>query len=342
MTVEREPASQEPGESAPGSRRRRSADRAAGAWRRLTATPSRRFGLATAGATIVLGAVYGLFVLTGSGQRLENIALMGAQLRRDAVREESLAYLSQVSIVSYAAAIFCLVAIAFLRRRLGLGALVGLVMGGSVVVAEVLKDVLPRPELVTGPAWILRNDFPSGHATIAASIGIGALLVAPDRLRWVVLPLGAAFAAVIGQSSQITGWHRMSGAAGGVTLVIAASCAALFLLARRGYVQPTQRGRIHPRLRAAILVVPAGAFVVAAAALALLVAFPLLQAPRDADAVFLHTVFELLGFGFTIVAFVAFAAVIEPFSLGRFERAGVAPRAVEPDLEGASAASDEH
>jgi hypothetical protein len=334
MTVEREPAGQEPGESAPGPPRRRSADRVAGAWRRLISTASRRFGLATVGATIVFVAIYGLFVLTESGQRLENIALMGAQLQRDAVREESLGYLSQVSIVSYAAAIFCLVAVAFLRRRLGLGALVGLAMGGSVVAAEALKDLLPRPELVTGPAWILRNDFPSGHAAVAASIGIGALLVAPDRLRWAVLPIGAVFAAVIGQSSQITGWHRMSSAAGGVVLVIAAACAALFLLARRGYVQPTQQGRVHPRLRAAILVVPAVAFIVAVAALALLVAFPLLQAPRDADSVFLHTVFELSGFGFTIVAFVAFAGVIEPFSLGRFEPVGSSARPAPADLDG--------
>jgi hypothetical protein len=333
MTVETRPAIAEPGARPPQPRRRRVSDRIAAGWRRLTLTAPRRFGLATIGATILFVAIYGLFVLTESGQRLENIALMGAQLRRDGVREESLGYLSQVSVVTYAAAIFCLVAVAFVRRRLGLGALVGLAMGGSVVVAEVLKDLLPRPELVAGPAWILRNDFPSGHAAIAASIGIGALLVAPDRLRWVVLPAGAAFAAVIGQASQITGWHRMSSAAGSVVLVIAASCAALFLLARRGYVQPTQQGRIHRRLRAAILVVPAMAFVVAAAALALLVAFPLLQAPRDADSVFLHTVFELLGFGFTIVAFVAFAGVIEPFSLGRLASAGPPDEPVEPDLE---------
>jgi membrane-associated phospholipid phosphatase len=303
------------------------------AWRRLIATASRRFGLATIGATIVLVAIYAVFVLTEPGQRLENSALMGAQLRRDAVRDESLGYLSQVTIVSYAAAMFCLVAVAFLRRRLGLGALVGIAMGGSVVLAELLKELLPRPELVAGPAWILRNDFPSGHATIAASIGIGALLVAPDRLRWVVLPAGAVLAAVIGQSSQITGWHRMSSAAGGVVLVIAAACGALFLLARRGYVQPTERGRVHRRLRAAILVLPVLAFVVAAAALILLVAFPLLQAPRDADSVFLHTVFELLGFGFTIVAFVVFAGIIEPFSLGRFERSVVAADTVGPELE---------
>jgi hypothetical protein len=263
--------------------------------------------------------MYGAFVLTESGQRLENIGLIGAQLRGTSVREESVGYLSQVSALSFALAILGIMGIAFIRRRPGLGVLVAAVMGGSTLVAEVLKEILPRPELVTGPAWILRNDFPSGHATIAAALGIGAFLVAPDRLRWVVIPVGALFAAVIGQSTQISGWHRMSSAAGGVLLVIAVASSALVLLSRSGLVQRTSQGRIHPRMRAALLVVPAAAFLIAAAVLTLLVTFPLLQAPKNSDSVFLHTVFELLGFGFTVLAFVVFARVVEPFSLGRSE-----------------------
>jgi hypothetical protein len=284
---------------------------------RLAASPAWRFGLAAVGSAVLVVTVYAAFVLTRAGQRLENIGLIGAQLRGAAVRAESLGYLAQMTVLTFALAILGLIAVAFVRRRPGLGVLVGAVMAGSVLLAEFLKGALPRPELVTGPVWILRNDFPSGTATVAAAIGIGALLVAPDRLRWVVLPIGAAFAAVIGQSTQVTGWHRMSGALGGVLLVISIASAALLLLAGIGLVQPTPRGRIHPTLRAAILVVPAGTLIISASALALLVAFPLLQVPTNADAAFLHTVFELLGFGFTVLAFVLFASVIEPFSLGR-------------------------
>jgi hypothetical protein len=296
--------------------------RVGAAVRRLTASAAWRFGVAAIGCAALFWTVYAVFVLGERGQRLENIGLLGAQLRGTAVREESLGYLSVVGVLSFALTILALVAIAFLRRRPGLGVLVAAVMVGSTLLAEVLKDILPRPEFVTGPAWILRNDFPSGTATVAASIGIGALLVAPDRLRWFVLPLGAAFAAVIGQATQVTGWHRMSSAAGGVLLVIAVASAALLLLERYGHVQPSPAGRIHPKFRAAILVVPAVAFLIAAVALTLLVTFPLLQVPKDADSAFLHTVFELLGFGFTILAFVVFASVIEPFSLGHSEAAG--------------------
>jgi hypothetical protein len=301
---------------------------------RLASSPGWRFGLAALGSAVLVVTVYAAFVLTRAGQRLENIGLVGAQLRGAAVRAESLGYLAQMTVLTFALAILGLIAVAFVRRRPGLGVLVGAVMAGSVLLAEFLKGALPRPELVSGPVWILRNDFPSGTATVAAAIGIGALLVAPDRLRWVVLPVGAAFAAVIGQSTQVTGWHRMSGALGGVLLVISVASAALLLLARIGLVQPTPRGRIHPTLRAAILVVPAGTLIISASALALLVAFPLLQVPTNADAAFLHTVFELLGFGFTVLAFVLFASVIEPFSLGRsradLRRQGDAPAAAQP------------
>ena len=120
--------------------------------------------------------------------------------------------------MSFAFAIVFLFLIAIARRRFALGLLVVVVMSGSAAAAELLKVILPRPELVTGPAWILRNSFPSGSATIAAAIGAGLLLVSPDRIRWAVLVIAAALPATIGQATQITGWHRMSDAIGGVLL----------------------------------------------------------------------------------------------------------------------------
>ncbi len=292
--------------------------RAPGAARRLAAaSPAWRFGVAAAGSLALFAFVYWGFVLSRPGQRLENLALMGAQLRGDSSREASLTFLNQLSVLSFALAIIGLAVVAALRKRPGFGILVAAIMGGSTLLAEILKELLPRPELVSGPAWILRNDFPSGTATVAAALGIGALLVAPDRLRWVILPIGALFAAVIGQSTQITGWHRMSGAIGAVLLVISVAAAGLLLLDRIGHVQRSPFGRVDRRVRIALLAVPLVAFAIAAAVVVMLVAFPLLQVPRDADSVFLHTAFELAGFGFTVVAFIGFGSLIEPYSLGR-------------------------
>jgi hypothetical protein len=296
----------------------------------LSARPSWRFGAAALGSAAFFGLLYWGFVLSRPGQRLENLALMGAQLRGDSAREASLGYLSQLTVLPFALAIIGLAVVAALRKRPGFGVLVAGVVGGSTLLAEILKEVLPRPELVAGPAWILRNDFPSGTATVAAALGIGALLVAPDRLRWVILPIGALFAAVIGQSTQISGWHRMSGAVGAVLLVVGVAATALVLLDRIGHVHRSPWGRVDRRVRIALLALPIVAFAIAAALIIMLVAFPLLQTPRDADSVFLHTVFELAGFGFTILAFIAFATLIEPFSLGRSVGPPVRSPAREP------------
>ena len=291
--------------------------RAARTFERLAAAPAWRFGAAAISSAAFFALLYWGFVLSRPGQRLENIALMGAQLRGDSAREASLGYLSQLTVVPFALAIIGLAVVAALRKRPGFGVLVAGVVGGSTVLAEILKAVLPRPELVSGPAWILRNDFPSGTATVAAALGIGALLVAPDRLRWVILPIGALFAAVIGQSTQISGWHRMSGAVGAVLLVVGVAAAALVVLDRIGHVHRSPWGRVDRRVRIALLALPIVTFAIAAVLVVMLVAFPLLQTPRAADSVFLHTAFELAGFGFTILAFIAFATLIEPFSLGR-------------------------
>ena len=91
---------------------------------------------------------------------------------------------------------------------------------------------LPLSEAGAGSLWRLRspapapleaglvlsNSFPSGHATVAAAVGAGALAVSPGRLRWLIAPLGAAYAAVIGPANLVA-WHRMSGTVGGVLLV---------------------------------------------------------------------------------------------------------------------------
>ncbi|MEX1104437.1 MAG: phosphatase PAP2 family protein, partial [Dehalococcoidia bacterium] len=204
-----------------------------------------------------------------------------------------------------------------LRGRAALAALVGVVMVVSVVLAELLKEVLPRPALVAGPAWILRNSFPSGSAAVATAIAVGALLVTPDRLRWLVLPLGALYAAAIGDALQIAGWHRLSDTVGGALLVISVASAGLVVLARLRLVQPSPHGRVHPRVREVLVALALVALVVGTVMLVLVVVFPLLGSPEGGRRAFVQTAFPLFGAGLTIMAVVAFSRVIEPFSLGQ-------------------------
>jgi membrane-associated phospholipid phosphatase len=287
--------------------------------------PTVRFLAVVALALALLVATWLVLVATEPGQRLENLALRGAELRSDAEREAALGRLSIVTVAIFALAVVAVLTTGFLRRREPLAVMAAAAMIGSVALAQLLKAVLPRPELVEGPAWLLRNSFPSGTAAVAASIAIGALLVAPDRLRWATLIAGVLFAALIGEAVQTTGWHRLSDTIGGVLLVIAAAGLGLTVLSLGHYVEPAEAARIDPRIRAGLLVMAAGAIVVGAGLAILPAIFPLLGQPDDARQSILQTACPLVGVGVTVLAVVAFARVIEPYSLGRRRSTATGP-----------------
>jgi hypothetical protein len=179
------------------------------------------YALAGAGFLAAFVAVYVIAVLTETGQRIENTALLGAAIRSEAERGQSADALSPVSVATFGFAVFLVIAAGFARRREGLGLLAGAVMVTGVIAAELLKDFLPRPAHIQGPIWLLRNSFPSGTVAVVAAIGVGGMLVSPDRLRWAVLVAGSAALAIAAQSTQIAGWHRLSDAVGSGLLVAA-------------------------------------------------------------------------------------------------------------------------
>ncbi|HEX5590842.1 MAG TPA: phosphatase PAP2 family protein, partial [Candidatus Limnocylindrales bacterium] len=160
------------------------------------------------------------------------------------------------------------------------------------------------------------NDFPSGHSTIGAAVAVGLLLVAPDRLRWLVLPAGALAAGFIGHATQVAGWHRLSGSLGGVLLVLAVASGALLALAQAGLVHPSGHGRVSDRVKGLLVAIGSLLVLLGAVVLAIFVGFPLLSAPEGASSAFLHTAFDALGAGVTVLALVAFAAAIEPYAFG--------------------------
>lgn len=292
------------------------ANRRASAGRRIS-HPALRLWVGAVAFLALFVATYGLFVLTEPGQRLENLALEGSALRAEATRADSTFGLATISVVSFAAAIATVALVALLRRRPALAVAAVLAMGGSAVLGALLKDLLPRPELVEGPAWLLRNSFPSGHATVAAAVGAGILIVSPGRLRWAALPVAAVGAAVIGQATQIAGWHRASDAIGAMLLVAAVASVSLAVLAAGGFVEPDPRGRVHPRIRVGLLV-SATLLIATAGLLALLpLLFPLLRAPNGAEGVFVHLGLGLAGAGLTLLAFAGLARLQEPLAFGR-------------------------
>lgn len=279
-------------------------------------TPVVRFGIVAVIAAGLVWLVYAVFVLTEAGQRAENLALEGAALQTAGDRADSLGQLSQISLASLGLAMLFVVLVAWTRRRAILGIGVVAAMATAIALSEILKAMLARPALVEGPAWLLRNSFPSGSATVAACVGVAILFVSPGRIRWLALPVAGILAAIIGQATQIAGWHRMSDALGAVLLAIAVNAAMLAVLAAAGYVTESGGGRISRRVRWSVGLAGLATIVLGGAILLIAVVFPVLRAPSGASGAFLHTSLDLVGAGATIVAFVVIARLVEPFSLG--------------------------
>jgi hypothetical protein len=300
---------------------------------RATGRPTRRFVAAAGAYLAVFVAVYLALVGTESGQRIENAALQAASLRAESVRSTSLAYLDRISVVSIIAAMSVIALIGLARRRPGLGIVAVAVIAVAVVSAEILKPVLPRPALLDGPMWLLRNTFPSGTVTVAASIGLATLIVSPDRLRWLVVVGASIAAAFYVQATQVTGWHRASDAVGGVLLAGFVASVALAGLAATGRTQPSTLARTDHRVFVVVGVVAASAVVAATGLAGAMIAFPVLRAPQGSDLVFLHTISDLLAFGLAITAMSAFAWVIGPYTLGTTEPSPQGTAAAAPAID---------
>ncbi len=173
-----------------------------------------------------------------------------------------------------------LAALAALRGRPRVAAVIVLLVGISSVSSQLLKAVLayPRFEGAIGNAHVAPEAFPSGHSTAAMAIAIALVIATPGRLRPLAAMVGAGFALGVAFSVIALGWHFPSDAVGGFLL---ASGWALVLLAGLAVLDerfPARAGRIRAAasvrkategLTAVGLVALAAAGVLALAAIAL-------------------------------------------------------------------------
>ena len=142
------------------------------------------------------------------------------------------------------------------------------VLLGANVTTHVLKPGLGRLDpLGAEAARDLVGSFPSGHATVAASLGLALMLVVPRRLVWLAALLGLGYAAGVGAALLALGWHYPSDVAGGYLVATAWAGAAAAVLAWRDRRPPPRRRR-PLRYRPSVRV---GAAVLGGAALVFLV-----------------------------------------------------------------------
>jgi membrane-associated phospholipid phosphatase len=167
--------------------------------------------------------LYWLAVRTTDGQRIDDRSLEALSPERNPVAygaAEDL--LDTISVTSLGLLGLVMMALALLRGRLAVAVAAAVAIAGANVTTQMLKHGLDRPELV--PTEIGVNSFPSGHATVAMSLALGLVLVAPSTLRPLAATLGGVYAAAIGAAVLLLAWHRPSDVLGAY-LVAACWCA---------------------------------------------------------------------------------------------------------------------
>jgi membrane-associated phospholipid phosphatase len=159
-------------------------------------------------------------------------------------------------------AIVMLAGLAALRRRVERAVAACAIVVCSVGSVELLKHGLPRADSLI-PAGRPAT-FPSGHTSIAVSLGLALVLAAPSVLRPAVALVAAAYAAAVGLSVIVLGWHLPADVVGSF-FICGFWAAAIASLMREELVRPS--------------VSPTGA-IVAAGATALALAVAALVASR--------------------------------------------------------------
>lgn len=195
------------------------------------------------GAAFLLS--YFVFVHTTGGQAAENGVVRSAQSGLSSTSDWATPLRDGDKIAVLCAAAVLVLVIALLRRRFALAAAGSAVLGGSLLVAHVLKMyVFDRPPLTGGGSVATHNSFPSGHVTAAMAIAAAIALVVPRRARPYVLVPGALGVAWVASATITLGWHRLSDTVGGALLVATICCLVAAALHASGREPGERAGRV--------------------------------------------------------------------------------------------------
>ncbi|MDX6679638.1 MAG: hypothetical protein QOE31_3690 [Solirubrobacteraceae bacterium] len=189
-----------------------------------------------------------------------------------------------------------LIALALLRRRWLMAAVVPMILLSANLVTQVLKPALADPRIVDlrGVATAYPGSWPSGHSTAAMSLALCLVLVAGPRLRALAALAGAGYAIAVGYALVALGFHLPSDVLGGYLVASTFTLLGAATLAALEAPRPARSARTADA--PALLSVPAltgfAAGLLVAAGAAVLVRAP--SAPADA---FDHPIAVLAGIG---------------------------------------------
>jgi hypothetical protein len=184
--------------------------------------PRRVFQALAVAATAMVAVLYLLAVRTHWGQRLDATALRGRSALEPRAVHAAARLLTTIDVASLVLIGGAIVVVAVVRARVHLALGAGALIIGSVLTSELLKHaVLPRPDLGITDPLRAHATYPSGHTTVAMSLGIAAMLVAPRRRRLLVAGVAIGYASAIGVAVIATANHRPSDPIGAVFVVTA-------------------------------------------------------------------------------------------------------------------------
>lgn len=202
---------------------------------------------------LVLVVTYFVAVRTRVGQTWGDEAYLSRLVEAGSLRSVERGLLESIDTPVLLCFGIVLIVIAGLRRNWLAATVVTGAFVGAILSAEALKALLPRPELAVAYESLMGskealNTYPSGHATLATALAMGALILVPPRLRPYVAIAGSTLTIAVSTSVVAAGWHRPSDAIGGIALALTwMSAGAAMTLARRG-VPAHDRGTLAPVL----------------------------------------------------------------------------------------------
>lgn len=159
----------------------------------------------------------------------------------DAVHLAGIRALESIDVGSVVVALLILFAVGVVRRAPARAVAAVAVVVASIGSVELVKHGLAHvPHAIPAgrmPSW------PSGHMSVAASLGFALVLAAPAVLRPTAALVGAAYAAGIGLSIVVEGWHYPSDVVGAFFVCgFWAAAAALLLPAAAARARVSLRG----------------------------------------------------------------------------------------------------
>lgn len=205
----------------------------------------RRAFLAFAGLCLALAVfVYVVAFDTGRGLGWDVYVIHAATAQRDipSVQDASSGLIDTIDIGSLVLLGGAIVGVALLqgKRRAALAA--GLLIVGANATTQVLKPGLGHLHPFGNPRPEIQSSFPSGHATVAMSIALAAVLVAPSGWKLLTALAGAVYAAGVGISLLVQASHYPSDVAGAYLLTGAwAGAVAALLMDRPEQSKPGSR-----------------------------------------------------------------------------------------------------